>query len=103
MFKTGAPAFTVLRHLKDLWLKLATHSSIACSKSISASYLLRPDSAELTDLNLPGAEVGQRPAGKNAGLTKSVLHFLSGAGEQKCALAKGWGDFMHEPGHVVTL
>jgi glycosyltransferase involved in cell wall biosynthesis len=38
----------------DLWLRLAAHSPIACSKSISTSYLVRGDSAALTSDEITG-------------------------------------------------
>jgi glycosyltransferase involved in cell wall biosynthesis len=60
----------------DLWLKLAAHSPIACSKLISTSYLIRPNIAasnceEPTRLDEPRAELAQTAPDASAAPTCS--------------------------------
>jgi glycosyltransferase involved in cell wall biosynthesis len=60
----------------DLWLKLAAHSPIACSKLISTSYLIRPNIAasnceEPTRLDEPRAELAQTAPDASAAPTRS--------------------------------
>jgi glycosyltransferase involved in cell wall biosynthesis len=63
----------------DLWIRMAAHSPIACSKSISASYLVRPKSAAPVSRGpaCPG-EPSTQPVRKRTGLLSAALHFIGG-------------------------
>jgi glycosyltransferase involved in cell wall biosynthesis len=70
----------------DLWLKLAALSPIACSKSISTSFLLRPDEAAalasaaqapLSDPQAPAAQT-LAPARSSPSFLGAALRVLSG-------------------------
>ncbi len=79
-FSALAPA-----EASDLWMKIAAQSSIACSKSISASYLVSPESAaQLSKETAHPAEVPS-PVAQNRGTARllSAARFLWGRGRPR--------------------
>jgi glycosyltransferase involved in cell wall biosynthesis len=65
----------------DLWIRMAAHSPIACSKSISASSLVGPESAApLAKGPVHPGEQRAQPARKRGAaiLLSSALHFIGG-------------------------